>query len=52
MTEEIKDYLKHIKDTCYELTEAELAQFSEGITVTELDKNDKNRFRAVCKRLH
>jgi len=40
MTKEIKDYLKHIKDTCNELTEEELARFGEGLTVTELDKND------------
>lgn len=40
MTEEIKIYLDHIKDICFELTKEELNQFSIGLTVIQLVKND------------
>lgn len=40
MTEEIKKYLDHIKIICPELSEDDLSQFSEGLTVTQLNKND------------
>ncbi|WP_428228744.1 Crp/Fnr family transcriptional regulator [Flavobacterium sp.] len=40
MREEIKKYLNHIKETCAELSEKELLKFGEGLTITELKKND------------
>lgn len=40
MTEEIEIYLKHIKNVCPELTEKELAKFSEKLTITNIKKND------------
>ncbi len=40
MSDEIKKYLRHIKDTCNELTEEELSQFGLGLSVTKLNKGD------------
>ncbi len=37
---EIEKYLDHIRSTCPELTDNELEQFSQGLTVSKLDKND------------
>ncbi len=35
----IKQYFKHLKETCPELTNEELKKFGKGLTVSELDKN-------------
>ena len=40
MSTEIETYLKSIQKTCPELTEEDILHFSEGLTITELDKND------------
>lgn len=40
MTEEIEIYLSHIQNVCPELTEKELAKFSEKLTITNIKKND------------
>lgn len=40
MTEEIKIYLRHIKNVCPELTEKDLTKFSEKLTITNIKKND------------
>lgn len=40
MKEEIKIYLKHIKNVCPELTGDELEKFSKELTVNKYNKND------------
>ena len=40
MSTEIETYLKSIQKTCPELTEEDILHFSEGLTITKLDKND------------
>lgn len=40
MTKEIKEYLNHIGLICPELTEIELKEFSERLTVSKIKKND------------
>jgi len=40
MNDSIKKYLKHIKDTCQELSDEDLVKFSEKLTILELNKND------------
>ncbi|MBT31812.1 MAG: cAMP-binding protein [Thalassobius sp.] len=40
MKEEIKTYLKHIKDVCPELNDNELEKFSSELTVEKYNKND------------
>ena len=40
MSTEIETYLNSIKKTCPELTEKDILYFSEGLTITKLEKND------------
>jgi CRP/FNR family transcriptional regulator, anaerobic regulatory protein len=40
MFSEIEIYLESIKNICPDLSETELSQFSKGLSVTELNKND------------
>lgn len=40
MSVEIEIYLNHIKKVCPELMEKELAKFSEGLIISEFNKND------------
>ena len=40
MSTEMETYLKSIKKTCPELTEKDILHFSDGLTITKLDKND------------
>lgn len=40
MATEIETYLKSIQKTCPELAEEDILHFSEGLTITKLDKND------------
>ncbi|SHG37845.1 Crp/Fnr family transcriptional regulator [Flavobacterium johnsoniae] len=40
MNEAIEKYLKHIKETCHELSDDELLKFSKDLIITELNKND------------
>ncbi len=40
MNEHINDYLNALTALCPQLTDTELGQFSEGLTVSSLDKND------------
>ena len=55
MYSEMETYLKSIKKTCTELTEKDILHFSDGLTITKLDKNDiyiKNQKKTESLNFH